>query len=104
MDARIFFMGVIANFTGERELALAFNKPPTVRGLLDELEQRYGAEFGERVFRTSTTPRLLQTYARIFVNGNLVKAEELDEPLSAAPAGKSSPEVVVYLLPAACGG
>ncbi len=104
MNMRVLFMGVIANFTGERELALSFNSAPTVRGLLDELERHYGSEFGARVFRTSSTPRLLQMYTRIFVNGNLVGNEDLDKPVSAAPADKPSSEVLVYLLPAACGG
>jgi len=104
MDMRVMFMGVIANFTGERELALTFNQAPTLRGLLDQLEQRYGPEFGERVYRNASKPRLLQTFTRIFVNGNLIGAEGLDEALPPAPAGKPSSEVMVYLLPAACGG
>ena len=104
MNMRVMFMGVIANFTGDKEVALTFDSAPTLRGLLDELEQRYGPEFGARVFRTSSTPRLLQMYTRIFVNGHLVGAEELDKPVPAAPPGKPSSEVMVYLLPAACGG
>jgi hypothetical protein len=103
MNLRVSFMGVIASVTGEKDLALAFDETPTLRGLLDELERRYGPEFGVRVWRNAKPPRLLQMCTRIFINGNLVDEKALDVPLPPSPEEGSS-EVLVYLLPAACGG
>ncbi|MCC6608660.1 MAG: MoaD/ThiS family protein [Burkholderiales bacterium] len=102
VTVRVSFMGLIAYVTKEKELALEFAGTPTLRGLLDELERRYGADFGARVFRTSTPPRLLQMCTRIFVNGDLVDDKALDAPLPAAPG--TPPAILVYLLPAATGG
>lgn len=99
---RVSFMGLIAYVTKEKELALEFAATPTLRGLLEELERRYGADFGARVFRTSTPPRLLQMCTRIFVNGDLVDDKALDAPLPAAHG--TPPAILVYLLPAATGG
>ncbi|MFO1363396.1 MAG: hypothetical protein U1F45_13130 [Burkholderiales bacterium] len=104
VTVRVSFMGLIAYVTKERELALEFAATPTLRGLLEELERRYGADFGARVFRTSTPPRLLQMCTRIFVNGELVDGQALDEPLPAAAAPGTPPAILVYLLPAATGG
>ncbi len=104
MDVRINFMGVIAAVTGKKELALSFTGTPTLRALIDDLEQRYGPDFGRRVYRTSTAPRRLQMCTRIFVNGRLVDDRALDESLPSPADVKSSAEVLVYLLPAACGG
>lgn len=104
MNLRVCFMGVIASLTREKELPLQFDEAPTLRGLLDQLEARYGAEFGTRIYRNAKPPRLLQMCTRIFVNGALVDETAMDAPLpSEAPSGESS-EVLVYLLPAACGG
>lgn len=104
MDLRICFMGVIAHLTGQRELTLRFDEAPTLRHLLHELEDRFGPEFGSRLFRSATPPRLLQMCTRIFVNGQLVDDAALDAPVSSAADDASSTEVLVYLLPAACGG
>lgn len=104
MNLRVSFMGVIASLTGEKEIALEIGGTPTLRGLLSELEARYGEDFGVRVFRTSTEPRLLQMCTRIFVNGDLVDDRALDQPMPTPSGPGSSPEVLVYLLPAACGG
>jgi hypothetical protein len=104
MNLRVSFMGVIASLTGEKELALAFDETPTLRGLLDELERRYGAEFGARVWRSAKPPRLLQMCTRIFINGNLVDEKALDVTIPDASKDGTSSEVLVYLLPAACGG
>lgn len=104
MNLRICFMGVIASLTGEKELALDLDGAPTLRGLLTQLEERYGPEFGARVYRSSTAPRLLQMCTRIFINGNLVDDTAMDRPLPSPSEPGASPEVLVYLLPAACGG
>ena len=104
INIRVCFMGVIAQYTGEKELALTFNETPTLRGLLDELDRRYGPEFGTHIFRTCTAPRLLQTYTRIFVNNNLVDDEALDNTIPFPPDSSSSSEILIYVLFAACGG
>jgi hypothetical protein len=104
MSIRVCFMGVIAQFTGEKELALTFNETPTLRGLLDELDRRYGPEFGTHIFRTCAAPRLLQTYTRIFINNYLVDDEALDKKIPFPPEHSSSSEILIYVLFAACGG
>ncbi len=102
MNVRIKFMGVLADVTRTRQQTLEFGTMPTLRALLTALEERYGNEFGVRIFRSASAPRLLQMATRIFVNGNIVADPALDEPLSKDET--SSPEILVYFLPAACGG
>jgi hypothetical protein len=100
----VCFMGVIATLAGEKELALAFDEPPTLRGLFEELERRYGPEFSKHIFRTCTAPRLLQTYTRIFINNYLANDEALDKKIPFPPEPSSSSEVLIYVLFASCGG
>lgn len=104
MDVRVSFMGVIANVAGEKETTLSFPQTPTLRGLVDTLEQRYGPEFGTRVYRNSSNPRRLQMCTRIFVNTRLVDDGSLDQPLALPTGARASTEILVYILPAACGG
>lgn len=104
VTVRVSFMGLIAYVTKARELELGFPATPTLRGLLEELERRYGADFGARVFRTATAPRRLQMCLRIFVNGEVVDDAALDAPLPAPAGAGASPAILVYLLPAATGG
>lgn len=101
---RILFMGVIANITGERELTLSVDPSRTLRDLLYSLEQRFGPEFGVRVFRNSTPPRRLQMGMRIFINKNLIDERALDQPVSMITEQQQSAEILIYFLPAACGG
>jgi hypothetical protein len=100
----IVFMGVIATITGERELTLAFDQSQTLRDLLYSLEQRFGPEFGARVFRNATPPRRLQMGMRIFINKNLIDERVLDQPVSMITEQQQSAEILIYFLPAACGG
>lgn len=102
MKIRISFMGVIADITGTKEQTVELPAMPTLRGLLTALEEQYGTEFGVRIFRSATAPRLLQMCTRIFINRNIVTDQALDGPLS--NDANSSPEILVYFLPAACGG
>lgn len=104
MDVKVSFMGVIANVVGEKETVASFPQAPTLRGLIDVLEQRYGPEFGARVYRNSSSPRLLQMCTRIFVNSRLVDDGSLDQPLPLPAGAGASTEILVYILPAACGG
>ncbi len=104
VSVQVSFMGLIAYVTKARELALEFPATPTLRGLLEALEHRYGADFGARVFRTAAAPRRLQMCLRIFVNGDLVDDAALDAPLPAPAAAGASSAILVYLLPAATGG
>jgi len=104
MNIRVSFMGVIAQFTGEKELTLPFNETLTLRGLFEELERRYGPDFSKHIFRTCTTPRLLQTYTRIFINNYLVDERALDKKIPFPPASSSSSEILIYVLFASCGG
>ncbi|MBI4967232.1 MAG: MoaD/ThiS family protein [Rhodospirillales bacterium] len=104
MDLKVSFMGVIAGLTGEKERTFSFEEPPTLRGLLDTLEARYGETFAKRIYRSATQPRLLQLCLRIFVDGNLVDHQALDEPLPPPPADRPNGEILVYLLPASTGG
>lgn len=99
---RILFMGVIAQFAGGKELMLDFERGRTLRELLYELERRYGEEFGARIFRSTTPPRRLQMGMRIFINRKLIDEAALEQPL--AFESESSPEILIYFLPAACGG
>jgi molybdopterin converting factor small subunit len=106
MSVRVSFMGVIANVTGQKELTLASEPGVTLRQVLESLEEQYGEEFGRRLFRTSNPPRRLQMHTRIFVNRQLVEDGALDDPLPFAgdAAVPASSEVLIYLMPAACGG
>ena len=104
MTIRVVLMGVIAAVAGEKELVLPGDLGVTLREVLDRLETRYGEEFARRVFRSQMPPRPLQMHTRIFVNGTLVGDDTLDRPLPGDGAGSASPEVLIYLLPAATGG
>lgn len=101
---RINFMGVIASFTGGKELTLAFDRDRTLRELLYDLEQRYGPEFGARIFRCATPPRRLQMGLRLFINKNLIDETALEQPIPLANESRSASDVLIYFLPAACGG
>ncbi len=104
MDLKVSFMGVIAGLTGEKERTFSFDKPPTLRALLDALESRYGETFAKRIYRSNVQPRLLQLCLRVFVDNNLVDHQALDEPLPPPPADRANGEVLVYILPASTGG
>lgn len=104
MNLEIEFMGVLEDVTRARTLSLDFEQAPTLRELLADLEERYGEEFSTRIFRNATPPRRLQMGTRIFVNGNIVDDRALDTALPPPAEGKSSAAVLVYFLPAACGG
>lgn len=104
MNVQIRFMGVIADIAGTKQQTLGFEQVPTLRGLLSELERQHGPEFGSRIFRNSTAPRFLQMCTRIFLNKNIVDDRALDETLPVPADGAAPPEVLVYFLPAVCGG
>ena len=104
MNLQIDFMGVIADITRTKKLALDFDDALTLRDLLDELERRYGDEFSVRIFRSSSAPRRLQMCTRIFINRKLVDDRALDAPLPSPSEPGSSAAILVYFLPAACGG
>ncbi|MBI2014997.1 MAG: MoaD/ThiS family protein [Candidatus Rokubacteria bacterium] len=104
MSIRVQCMGPLANAIGALETVLADDAGLTLRALLDRLESRYGAEFGQRVFRTATAPRPLQMHTRIFVNGHAVDDSMLDTPLPAAGAAPGASEVLIYFMPGASGG
>lgn len=101
---RIRFMGVIASFTGGQELTLDFDRHRTLRDLLTDLEARYGPEFGARIFRCAAAPRRLQMGLRLFVNKKLIEEAALEQPVPLPDDGGDSPDVLIYFLPAACGG
>ncbi len=104
VSLRVSFMGIITSFTGVKELALELPERATLRQLLDDLEQRYGPEFGKRVYRNAKPPRLLQMCTRIFINGNMVDDSALDEILPPPEDGGEYPDILVFILPAATGG
>jgi molybdopterin converting factor small subunit len=104
MNVQIDFMGVIANITRTKKLALDFDDAPTLSELLTELERRYGDEFSARIYRNASAPRRLQTSTRIFINGNVVDDRALESSLPSASEPGSSAKILVYFLPAACGG
>jgi len=104
MNVQIDFMGMIADITRTKKLALDFDEAPTLRELLGELECRYGEEFGTHIYRSARTPRELQKAMRIFINGNVVDDRALEVSLPALPEPGSHTAVLVYFLPACCGG
>jgi molybdopterin converting factor small subunit len=104
MSTRVVFMGVIATVTGQKEMALETRPGATLRQVLDDLESRFGPDFGRRVFRSQTPPRPLQMHTRIFVDSQVQTDETLDRPLPAGGDGQGSAEVLIYLMPAASGG
>ena len=104
MNVQIDFMGVIANITRTKKLALDFDDAPTLRELLNELERRYGDEFSARIYRNASAPRRLQMGTRIFINSNLVDDGALEVSLPSPPESGSSAAIIVYFLPACCGG
>ncbi len=97
-------MGVIATVTGQKELVLETRPGATLRQVLDDLESRFGPEFGLRVFRSQRPPRPLQMHTRIFVNSAVQTDEALDRPLPPDAGGQGGAEVLIYLMPAASGG
>ena len=104
MDVNLVFMGVIADIAGTKKQTVQFDQAPTLRGLLTELERQYGEDFGVRIYRGAAEPRLLLKCTRIFINDIIVNDRELDQTLP-TPADTAAPtEVLVYFLPAACGG
>ena len=104
LSLRVSFMGIVTSFTGTKELTLDLPEGATLRQLLDDLEQRYGPEFGQRVYRNARPPRALQMCTRIFINEIIVGDEALDEAIPLPQDGGPQPEVLVYILPAATGG
>ena len=98
MDVRVTFMGVFASVTNEKEHLVHTEATITLRQLLELLEEHYGEDFGRRVFRSQTPPRMLQSHTRIFINGNPILNDVLDQSLHGGP------EVLIYLLPASTGG
>lgn len=104
MSTRVLFMGVIATVTRQRELVLETRSGATLRQVLDQLEARFGPEFGLRVFRSPAPPRPLQTHTRIFVNRAVQSDATLDAPLPAGGGAGDEDEVLIYLMPAASGG
>ena len=104
MSPRVVFMGVIATVTGRKEMALETRPGATLRQVLDDLESRFGPDFGRRVFRSQTPPRPLQMHTRIFVDSALQTDETLDRQLPTGGDGQGSAEVLIYLMPAASGG
>lgn len=104
MNVNLLFMGVIADITGTKKQTLQFDQVPTLRELLNELERQYGAEFAVRIYRSSVAPRVLQMCTRIFINETIVHNSELDQSLPTPANTATSSEVLIYFLPAACGG
>ncbi len=104
MNLRVSFMGIISSFTGVKELALEIPETATLRELLDELERRYGTEFGQRIYRNAKPPRLLQMCTRIFINGTAIDDGALERVIPPPEDSDHSPEILVYILPAATGG
>jgi hypothetical protein len=100
----IHFMGVIASFTGGKELTLEFERDRPLRELLSDLEQRFGPEFGARIFRSATPPRRLQMGLRLFINKKLIDETALEHPIPLSNDSGSASDVLIYFLPAACGG
>lgn len=104
MNVQIGFMGVIADIAKTRKLALDFESAPTLGELLGELETRYGEEFTTRIYRNAVTPRRLQTGTRIFVNGKVADDAALAAALPEPTEPGASAAILVYFLPASCGG
>jgi|ETNmetMinimDraft_13_1059891.scaffolds.fasta_scaffold205379_1 molybdopterin converting factor small subunit len=104
VSLRVSFMGIITSFTGVKELALELPERATLRQLLDDLEQRYGPEFGKRVYRNAKPPRHLQMCTRIFINEVIVGDDALDQTIPLPQDGGPNPEILVFILPAATGG
>ncbi len=104
MNVQIGFMGVIADIAKTKKLALDFDGAPTLSELLDELERRYGDEFTNRIYRNAVTPRRLQTGTRIFINNKAVDDAALATALPQPAEPGASASILVYFLPASCGG
>ena len=104
LNVQITFMGMLADIAKTKKLALQLDPAQTLRGMLGELEERYGEEFACRIYRNTSAPRLLQMGTRIFVNGTVVDDKALDTPLPAAKEPGAATAIIVYFLPASCGG
>ena len=104
VTVNVEFMGIIADLAGCKAVSLPFAEVPTLREMFAELERRYGPDFAARIYRTAEAPRRLQMCARIFVNNALVDDSNLDLPIPVVADRPSSSEVLVFILPAACGG
>lgn len=105
VDVQITFMGVLADITKTKKLALNFGGMQTLRDILGELEDRYGEAFACRIYSSARAPRQLQMCTRIFINGNIVVDDSaLDTPLPAPTKHGAATAVIVYFLPPCTGG
>ena len=96
VQASVKLFGRLGQQMGERSFSIEIDEGVCLKTLLELLEQRFGEEFSEAIYRE---PGVLQTYTRIFLN---------DEPISdlstrvTAPDGTA--EVGLILLSAVEGG
>ena len=87
---------MLGAMAGVRQVNLDLPESACLLDVLEALQARFGAQFGERLLRT---PKALHTYVRVFVND-----AEVTDLHSELAANGTPTEVSLLLLPAAEGG
>jgi len=95
-EIRLKLMGPLARLAGEREASLLVDEDATVYDLLGRLAERYGAEFGDAIFRA---PGQVHTHLRAFLDE---QDATLDDRI--ARDDGTSPCVAVLIVPGFEGG
>lgn len=99
IQVKVKYYGVIRDVT--RAPAAEFQLPDdaTLSDLLDQMRQRYGQDFAERVLDHRIGVR---SYVKLFLNDEEVGANALKT--TKLSTGGPSPEATLYVMPGSTGG
>ncbi len=89
---RVWFFGLVATMTGERDVGLELPSGATVRDVLAALGRRYGETFLGNLMRTKNEKA---SCCRVSLNGRVVK--DLDAPVAAE--GAATVEIILLSAP-----
>ncbi len=96
MNVKVKFLGIIRDITKGSELELQMPEGATIRGLLQELNRKYGQDFADRVLDDHLGVR---TYVKLFLNN--YEVTDLDtEIIADGPAANA----LLYVMPGSTGG
>ncbi len=96
---KVKFHGVIRDITHAPTTEIELKDGATVKDLLDNLHQKYGRDFYDRVLDDMVGVR---TYVRLFLNNEEVDNTKLDT--TKVVVDGSAAEAMLYVMPASTGG